>query len=689
MKLRLKIFLLVGCLFFGGFLLSFFLEEAETRREIVNAQRSLKQELVTNFFREDLDQFNTHSATLLKRIQESGCEKITEMMDDEYWVNLLFDSSKMQAPVSLVVIDSKDLFGVTQVPFSDNGSLFIIQKGAISQLCVGLALKDQSFVIFPIENFVRDAWTVLPTQYRKKAEMLKNELVQSKEVSKLLENFSYQKAWINQHKSKNVRFKEHKKTQIEAINAFETLLYCYPQINTRTMGVVQMISNNQGIAMFNYDPSSTKPLLEDETVAPKTGDGFSMFTMPRKTQKLSQNQLVSININCFLEKLSLISNETVLFVYDKEILLGYDVRGVAINDLSHYQELVPGKQEQIIKDKEGNEYFIWKMDLFNTKGLEVIVVSEVHKGGIFDSVDGSFHKLLEGFSLQLFIVFFSVFILFSIILNFIIGRITKPIAILARSATSVSEGGSVTTVTLPERKVKFKDEIDTLYDTIKHMFKVLKDKDQLRSIFDKMVSPVVAERLIAHGIELGGEEKEAVMLIADIRGFTEMTEHMDPHEMVSMLNQCMTEIKVIINQFEGIVDKYVGDEVMVLFNVPEKVENPELKACQCAEKMLSALNVLNISRKIANKPEIHMGIGIHSGKVIAGNMGAEDRLNYTVIGSAVNLTSRLCDHASADEILISEHVFQQVSTQINAKEKEEITFKGFTQPVKVYAIEKN
>jgi adenylate cyclase len=273
------------------------------------------------------------------------------------------------------------------------------------------------------------------------------------------------------------------------------------------------------------------------------------------------------------------------------------------------------------------------------------------------------------------------------ILDFIAKNIARPISTLAMAATAVKEG-HFDDVYNPQRQKIKGDEVSCLYDSFYDMVKGLKEKERVRGILNKVVSADVAEEILKKDLNLGGEDKQISILFADIRGFTELTEHMEPKDVIEILNQVMTLISKPIEAHHGVIDKYVGDEVMALFGAPLDLVDHEYQAVVAALKMRESLDQFNNERKKANKKEVLMGIGVHDGNVLAGNMGAETRLNYTVIGSNVNMAARMCSAAKGGEILVSESIIKnpKVAREIEVRALEPILFKGFSNKVNIYAV---
>jgi adenylate cyclase len=173
------------------------------------------------------------------------------------------------------------------------------------------------------------------------------------------------------------------------------------------------------------------------------------------------------------------------------------------------------------------------------------------------------------------------------------------------------------------------------------------------------VSKQIVDQLLENEelLNLGGQEQEATILFSDIRGFTSMSETMSPTEVVETLNEYFNLMIEIIFKYNGTLDKIIGDALMVIFGAPiandADTKNAVLTAIEMQEKLIE----FNQDRIINLKKTIRIGIGINRGKVISGNIGSKQQMNYTVIGDSVNLASRLCSVAKEDEIIVSETVY--------------------------------
>lgn len=219
---------------------------------------------------------------------------------------------------------------------------------------------------------------------------------------------------------------------------------------------------------------------------------------------------------------------------------------------------------------------------------------------------------------------------------FVARRVTRPVRLLATGAQELAEGRY-----MPIEGVTQKDELGRLAQSFNTMIKGLAERDRVRAVLGKVVSPAVAEELLSRRIELGGEERQASVLFSDIRGFTSLSEHLPPAELLALLNAYFGRMSMEVDGHGGVVDKYIGDAVMALFGVPLAHDDDPARAVACALDMCSALTELNERFAARGWPRLAIGVGIHSGLVVAGNMGSESRWNYTVLGDAVNLASRL------------------------------------------------
>ena len=232
------------------------------------------------------------------------------------------------------------------------------------------------------------------------------------------------------------------------------------------------------------------------------------------------------------------------------------------------------------------------------------------------------------------------------------------------------------------------DELEDLATGFNTMVDGLKERDKLRTTFGKYMTATVMDHLMAGKVALGGESLEVTILFTDIRSFTTLSERMDPQQLVGLLNEYFTEMVGIVMEENGVVDKYIGDAIMAVFGAPVPKPGDAVNAVRAAVRMRQALRHLNDRLAERDIPALRTGIGIHTGPVVAGNIGSEKRMEYTVIGDAVNLASRLESNTKdlGVNVLISDDTYQRVKHVITARAVKEITVKGRKQPVMTYEV---
>jgi adenylate cyclase len=209
-----------------------------------------------------------------------------------------------------------------------------------------------------------------------------------------------------------------------------------------------------------------------------------------------------------------------------------------------------------------------------------------------------------------------------------------------------------------------------------------------RAEFQRLLSPNLVDQIVSGALTLdgAGTSREVTMLFADIRGFTSMSERHTPEEMVETLNNYFEFMVDVLFKHGGTLDKYVGDEIIGLFGAPVELADAPVRAVRCALDMLKALEEFNRTRASEGKEQLKIGIGINSGRVIAGAIGSRLSLQYTVIGDAVNMASRLCSVAKADEIIISPSTMQHCHPYVIAQQREPVQVKGKAEPIQIWNI---
>jgi adenylate cyclase len=263
--------------------------------------------------------------------------------------------------------------------------------------------------------------------------------------------------------------------------------------------------------------------------------------------------------------------------------------------------------------------------------------------------------------------------------------VSKPVLQLAEGARKIGQGDYQYRV-----NVNQPDEMGLLATSFNHMSAGLAERDQVRDLLGKVVSPAVAAELLRKDVTLGGEEREVTVLFSDVRSFTTMCEALAPQEVLGILNRYFTRMSAIVEAHGGVVDKYVGDAIMALFGAPLANPDDADRAMKTALEMCEALDELNSQWQVRGRPAINVGIGINTDVVIAGNMGSQARLNYTVIGDGVNLASRLEGLTKTPEyatrIIISKTTLAKAKGRYQTRRLGEVAVKGKQKSTEIYAL---
>jgi adenylate cyclase len=216
------------------------------------------------------------------------------------------------------------------------------------------------------------------------------------------------------------------------------------------------------------------------------------------------------------------------------------------------------------------------------------------------------------------------------------------------------------------------------YDRVEEKRKMEEqEKNKIRTMFEKYVSPHIIKRIIKQKkLKLGGERQEVTILFSDIRGFTAISEKSQPEKVVKMLNKYFNTSTKIIQKNEGAVDKFIGDAIMALFNAPVKNPNHADNALKTAIQM----------QKELKKQNINVGIGINTGDAVIGNIGSSKVMDYTAIGDAVNTASRIQALAKSGEVVITDSTYKKLKLNKPKTAAQWVTVKGKEKSIKIHVI---
>ena len=304
----------------------------------------------------------------------------------------------------------------------------------------------------------------------------------------------------------------------------------------------------------------------------------------------------------------------------------------------------------------------------------------ISTAGQSDQFEQSQMNLLPIFGLGLLATF-----LLGILLS---QRITRPITALARAAEGVAAGNLD-----HDLPVTTRDEIGALTYSFNTMIDGLRERERMHDVFGRFVSPTIARLVLSHPLDLRGETKDLTILFTDLRDFTVMSEQEDPAVVIQGLNEYFQIVVDAAERHGGIVNKFGGDSTLVLFGLAESegTQSSAEAAVRAAMEMRDGLRTLNECRAVAGLPLLLAGIGVNTGPVMAGLIGTPQRMEYTVIGDAVNLSARIqtLNRKLATDILISQATYSALGggDWLNVTSRGFRRFKGKSVRVKVYSID--
>lgn len=217
----------------------------------------------------------------------------------------------------------------------------------------------------------------------------------------------------------------------------------------------------------------------------------------------------------------------------------------------------------------------------------------------------------------------------------------------------------------------------------------LEKRNQLiRQVFGRYMSDDVVANLLEkpEGLKLGGDRRNITILTSDLRGFSALSERLPPEEVIHILNLYLEQMADVINAYQGTIDEFMGDGILVLFGAPTAREDDALRAVACACAMQLAMGAVNERMKQKELPLLEMGIGINTGEVVVGNIGSEKRSKYGIVGSPVNLAYRIESYTHGGQILIAKETLQAAGPNVKVSGKKQVQAKGLQQPITIYEV---
>jgi adenylate cyclase len=277
----------------------------------------------------------------------------------------------------------------------------------------------------------------------------------------------------------------------------------------------------------------------------------------------------------------------------------------------------------------------------------------------------------------------------SILLAFPLGyRIYAPIKELVDIGNTVSANTPP-----PNIRSERRDEIGRVLDSFHSLAGSMEQKKKVEDAFSQFLSPSIAKQVLSQpsGTQLGGKTVNGSVLFCDVVGFTEISEILSPTEVGELLNEYFRHFSIAAESCQGTVDKFIGDCIMILFGIPDNDDNHGLHAVSCGVLIQHISKHITKHRQKQGLPTVEFRIGINSGDMLAGNLGSEGRMQFTVVGDVVNLASRMCTLSDTGGVLITQETLDQSGlrsvTQHNALGA--VMVKGRNQPVYPYAIDLN
>ena len=261
--------------------------------------------------------------------------------------------------------------------------------------------------------------------------------------------------------------------------------------------------------------------------------------------------------------------------------------------------------------------------------------------------------------------------------------LTKPILKLAQGTKAIAAGSF--DITLP---IASRDEIGDLTESFNDMAKNLREKEKIKRAFSSYVARQVVDEILKHPDEItfSGERRDVTVIFCDMRGFTPLTERLPPEEVVAALNEFYSLMIDLTIKNDGTINKFLGDAVMAIFGAPTPYPDHCLRAIKTALAMQAGVAELSARRVAEGKDAITIGIGISAGEAVAGTVGTENQMEYTVIGDKVNLAARLESNAKPGQILVSESTYKQVAERVTARSLGVMNVKGKEEQVTVFEI---
>jgi adenylate cyclase len=237
-----------------------------------------------------------------------------------------------------------------------------------------------------------------------------------------------------------------------------------------------------------------------------------------------------------------------------------------------------------------------------------------------------------------------------------------------------------------ERALKDKHTLSTLLSRTSEDLE--RSSELIKKMFGRYLSTEVMNSLLEDpsALELGGEKRKVTIMMTDLRGFTALSERLNPEQVVQMLNSYFEVMVEVVLQYSGTINEIIGDALLVIFGAPQEMSDRARRAIACAIEMQNAMAKVNEQNRAQGLPELEMGIGLNETEVIVGNIGSSKRSKYAVVGSGVNMTSRIESYTVGGQILISESVRQEAGDILRIDDQRDVVPKGAEMLLRIYEV---
>jgi class 3 adenylate cyclase/HAMP domain-containing protein len=313
-------------------------------------------------------------------------------------------------------------------------------------------------------------------------------------------------------------------------------------------------------------------------------------------------------------------------------------------------------------------------------------------------------------------VVISLFGLIMLLLRRFMHELIRPVTQLTKAASNIERGKEIPYLddqrtdefgqmavafkrmveNLKRSEQELKDHRDHLQELVKERTAELEATHQeatelsefLKKMFGRYLSTEVMNSLLENpsALELGGERRNITIMMSDLRGFTALSERLEPEQVVKMLNGYFEVMVEVVHQYNGTINEIIGDSLLVIFGAPQEMPDRAQRAIACAIAMQNAMTKVNEENRNRGLPELEIGIGIHDTEVIVGNIGSSKRIKYSVVGRGVNMTSRIESYTVGGQILISESVRKEAGGILRIDGQREVLPKGAEVPLRIYEI---